>query len=79
MVRFASKHFDRNDGLFELVIAAFQMPFGQEPEESAHSLIAKESGARQDPVQLPARDFDVCRSDGHGFEYTSCFQRRANV
>jgi hypothetical protein len=79
MVRFAPKDLDRNYGLFELVMVAFQMPFGQEPEESAHPLVAKESGARQDPFQLLARAFGVCRRDGHGSEYTSCFQRCANV
>jgi len=75
MVRFAPKHLDSNYGLFELVIAAFQMPFGEEPEESAHPLIPEESRARQDPFQLPARAFGVCNGDGHGFEYISCFQR----
>src|ERR1019366_3477756 len=79
MVRFAPKHLDGNYGLFDLVIAAFQMAFGEEPEESAHALIAKESRARQDPIPLPAPAVGVCRRDGHGFEYTSCFQRCANV
>jgi len=79
MVRFAPKNLDGNYGLFELVVAAFQMPFGQEPEESAHPLIPKEPSARQDPFQLPAHAVEVCRRDEHGFEYTSCFQRCANV
>jgi hypothetical protein len=79
MVGFAPEHLDGNYGLFELVVAAFQMAFGEEPEESAHALVAQESRARQDPIQLPARAFGVCRRDGHGSEYTSCFQRCANV
>jgi len=79
MVRFAPKHLDGNYGLFELVIATFQKPFGQEPQESAHPLIPNEPGARQDHVQLTAHAVRVCRRDGHGFEYTSYFQRRANV
>ena len=79
MVRLAPKHFDGNHGLFELVVVPFQMPFAQEPKESAHSLIPKESRARQHPFQLRARALGVCRREWHGFEYTSCFQRRANV
>jgi hypothetical protein len=63
MVRFAPKNLDGNYGLFELVIAAFQMPFGQEPEESAHPRIAKEPRARQDPFQLPAHAIGVYRRD----------------
>jgi hypothetical protein len=44
---------------------AFQMPFCEEPEESAHPLIPKETGARQDAFQLPARSFGVCTRGEH--------------
>jgi hypothetical protein len=52
MVRFAPKHLDGNYGLFELVVAAFQMPFDQEPEESAIRSF------RRNPV--PARTLSNC-------------------
>jgi hypothetical protein len=61
------------------VIAALQMTFNEEPEESAHPLIPKEPRARQDPFQLLARGLKICWRDGHVFENTSCFQRCANV
>jgi hypothetical protein len=46
MIRLASEHLYGDHGLLELVAVAFQMPLGQEPEESAHPLIPKEPRAR---------------------------------
>ncbi len=65
MVRLAPKNLDRNDGLFELIAVAVQMPLGKEAEESAHPLIPKETRARQDAFQLPARGLGICTRGGH--------------
>ncbi len=45
MVGFAAEHFDGNYRFLELVALALQMTIGEEPEESAHPLIAKKTWA----------------------------------
>jgi hypothetical protein len=75
----APKDLYRNYRFLELLIAAFQMAFRQEPEEAAHALVSRKTSARQHPFQLPAHTLRICGRDGHGMEYTSCFQRCANV
>lgn len=79
MIGSASKHLDRDDGLLELTVVALQMPLGDEPQEAAHPLVPKKTGACQHSFQLAAGGIDIAAHEGHVFENTSCFQRCANV
>ena len=77
MVWFAPEHLHGNHGPLELAIVALEMPFGDELQESAHSLVSHETSARQHPLQLPPCGVKIGTRDGHRSEHTSCFQRCA--
>jgi hypothetical protein len=59
VIRSAPKYLNGDYRLFELTIVAFQVPFGEEPQEPAHALIPDKTGADEDPFQLPARGVNI--------------------
>ena len=79
MVRLAPKHLHGDYGLFQLIVLAIQMTFGEEPEKPAHPLITEETGARKKAFQLATRRLRIWVRGEHHPRISPCFQGRANV
>jgi hypothetical protein len=65
VIRSAPKYLNGDYRLFELTVVAFQVLFGEKPQEPAHPLIPDKTRAGQDPFQLPARGVNICGRHAH--------------